>query len=85
MQSKFHMGLNMIAISVFKRTIFDCNPFDYGPNMTAIFKIVLDPRDYFSGRISRQEIFNNCNHIRSIFEKIAFLYGPFGNQDCNPN
>ena len=37
----------MTAIPVFKRTIYECNPLQYGPNMIAIFKIALDPRDYY--------------------------------------
>ena len=83
LQSKFQKGLNMIAIQVFKRTIYDCNPFQYRPNMAAIFKIVLDPRDYYARRISRKEISNDCSHIRSIFERITFVYGSFENRDCN--
>ena len=47
-----------IAISVFKRTIYNCNPFQYGPNMTAIVRIVLDPRDYFFLDGSRETKFS---------------------------
>ena len=39
-------GLNMIAITNQKRTIYDCNPFQLGPNMIAISEIVLESCDY---------------------------------------
>ena len=39
-------GLSMIAITNQKRTIYDCNPFQLGPNMIAISEIVLESCDY---------------------------------------
>ena len=47
LKSEFQNGPNIIAIPVFKRTIYDCNLFQYGPNTTGILKIVLYPRDYY--------------------------------------
>ena len=43
MQSYFRKGLNTIAINVLNWTIYDCNPLQYGPNMTAIIEIFFSP------------------------------------------
>ena len=43
MQSYFQKGLNTIAINVLNWTIYDCNPLQYGPNMTAIIEIFFSP------------------------------------------
>ena len=40
MQSQFHLGLNMIAMSDPNRSKYDCNPFQKGPNMIAITEIL---------------------------------------------
>ena len=40
LQSRFEIGLNMLAISNLNRTIYDCNHFQEGPNMLAIIKIL---------------------------------------------
>ena len=66
----------MIAIFILKRTIYDCNPFQKGPNMTAIIEILFSrdsSRNYshvIQGRISTlQSILvlfqKDCNFIQS--------------------
>ena len=39
-------GLNLTAISISNRAIYDCNLDQLGPNMLAMSKIVLEARDY---------------------------------------
>ena len=48
----------MIEICFPDRTIYDCNPFQTGPNMSAMSEIILESRDY--------DLLTNldCNHIR---------------------
>ena len=69
----------MFAISVLKRTIYDCNAFQKGPNMIAIIEILFS-RDssrnhshVIRGRISTLQSYlvlfeKDCNHIWSVSE-----------------
>ena len=92
LQSWSQKGFDMIAISIPKRTIYDCNPFQKGSNMTAMPKFVPESRVYDESRE------NNISMIAMIFApfwkglqsyqvpfvtKIAIIFGPHGNFVCN--
>ena len=71
MQSQFQRGLNMLAISNPKRTIYACNLFQLGPHMLAIIE------NLFSRDSSR-------NHSHVILERFSTLqaYVVPNKQDC---
>ena len=69
----------MIAITYPERTIYDCNPFQSGPNMIAILEIMLESRDYYFrtnlAKIKFQclqsylvPIWKDCNRIWPTFD-----------------
>ena len=70
-------GLSMIAITNQKRIIYDCNPFQLGPDMIAISEIVLKSCDYdFLANLAKTKfrllqsylvLFEkDCNHIKFL-------------------
>ena len=84
----------MIAISIPKRTIYDCDPFQKGANMIAIIEILFS-RDSSGnhnhvtrGRISTLQSYlvlfeKDCNHIWSVLELRLQSYLLLFEKDCN--
>ena len=77
-------GLNMIAILVQKRNIYDCNLFQLGPNMIAMV-------EFFSRDSSRNHSHVTVGRISTLQAylvpiergfKIARIFGPHCDHDC---
>ena len=73
MQSQFRMGLNMIAVSISNRSIYNCNLYQLRPNMIAMIE------KFFSRDSSR-----NHSHVIAIIlqSPLQSYLVPIG-KDCN--